>query len=206
MLLGDLRSAHFRHVVRHQQRDKVLLCGCAESGADVHVRRQVGGVDLELAADSALNGPPHVKSTAQSDSEIRDPHDQSGVLPIVSQRRGFVDGRDDLDKRHEGEIGEASTVAGVGVNQSPHQQESLSDILVRRPGILIHDAVNYFRDLIDKHHHLVLQDLGGIGKILNVAVAKDAVDHAPRDHSVDTRSVVTLHILPNNLCTGLSKS
>mmetsp|Transcript_39839 Transcript_39839/g.104313 ORF Transcript_39839/g.104313 Transcript_39839/m.104313 type:complete len:255 (-) Transcript_39839:1682-2446(-) len=146
-----------------------------------------------------------MQCTAQGHPKIRDAHDQPGVLPVVRQGWGLVDSSDHLDERHEGEIGEAGAVGGVCVNQSPDQQESLSDILVRRPSIFIHNPVHNLRNLVDKNHHLVLEDLCGVRKILNVTVAEDAVDHAAGDHSVDARRVVALHILPDDLCTSLSE-
>mmetsp|Transcript_2480 Transcript_2480/g.5670 ORF Transcript_2480/g.5670 Transcript_2480/m.5670 type:complete len:306 (-) Transcript_2480:167-1084(-) len=60
-------------------------------------------------------------------------------------------------------------------------------------------------NLVDEDHDLVLEDLGAVGKILDLAISKNTVHHAAWDHGIDPGGVAPLHILADNLSSSLSK-
>ena len=89
-----------------------------------------------------------------------------------------------------------------------HQQERLADALVGRPFVLHHLRVHHLRDVVDEHHHLLLQVharvvavedavslKGGVATSLNGDASKLVVDidlHATLEAVVDIDLHATL--------------
>jgi hypothetical protein len=58
------------------------------------------------------------------------------------------------------------------VRYLPHQQKSISNILISAALVSIDYLVHDLSDGIDKHHDLLLQHLGGPQEVMDVAKAK----------------------------------
>mmetsp|Transcript_113120 Transcript_113120/g.325188 ORF Transcript_113120/g.325188 Transcript_113120/m.325188 type:complete len:275 (-) Transcript_113120:1576-2400(-) len=118
-LEGDLRAPHHglvddpglaRHRWSARGDDRV---GCDEVHAvgvscplevfgDAHIRGEVGGVDLEIAADSALDRPPTVDPEAQVDVALRTQALlQARVRAVPCECRRFVDLPQNPRERHD---------------------------------------------------------------------------------------------------------
>mmetsp|Transcript_9047 Transcript_9047/g.15298 ORF Transcript_9047/g.15298 Transcript_9047/m.15298 type:complete len:336 (+) Transcript_9047:154-1161(+) len=104
-----LRLSFHRHkvekILRHEQWCAVLPRGRLQTGGHVHVRRQVGCVDLLQGAHSALNAPSRVQTEAHGHLVVGGAVvGQAGLGAIGQDLLGAVELRHDLEVGDDGHI------------------------------------------------------------------------------------------------------
>ena len=86
----------------------------------------------------------------------------------------------------------------------PHEEESVADVFIRGSAVKVHLHVDDLADGVDELHDALLEHLGGIGELTNVAEAEDGDDFLPRDHGVDLAAA--FHVLGDDLGAGFAES
>mmetsp|Transcript_80074 Transcript_80074/g.248509 ORF Transcript_80074/g.248509 Transcript_80074/m.248509 type:complete len:631 (-) Transcript_80074:970-2862(-) len=196
-------SSHKR--LAHEDHDPVLLRHGLQAHRHVDVGGEVGGVDLELRADRALDGPAEVQAEAQAHAVFVAPREQRRVLPVLSQLPVAVRGGQDLDEGHDAQLGDLRAELGLVEPHAPDEKEGLPHILVRGPEVLVYNPVHDLRDLVHEDHRLLLQHLRGDGEVLDLAVAVDGLNLPPRDHRVHA-DVVVVQVVADNLTASLAEA
>lgn len=60
--------------------------------------------------------------------------------------------------------------------QFPDKKESVPDVLIGRPEAQVDLCVNYLGDRVDEHQHSLLEDLGAVCEVPDIAESEDCVD------------------------------
>mmetsp|Transcript_60554 Transcript_60554/g.175347 ORF Transcript_60554/g.175347 Transcript_60554/m.175347 type:complete len:625 (-) Transcript_60554:809-2683(-) len=201
-----LGAGEARQRLGHEDGHLVVTGRRLQAAGQLHVRGQVRGVDLEVGADGALDGPTVVQAEAHGHAVVRDPREKGRVLAVVLQYRGLVDRGEDLYERGDAHVDHlcADLLRGL-LAHAPHDEEGLADVPVRGPVPGVDGAVYDLRQLVHEDHDLVLQDLGRVREVPDVAEAENGVDPAARDHGVDRRRVFA-HVLDDDLRPSLAES
>mmetsp|Transcript_31936 Transcript_31936/g.58478 ORF Transcript_31936/g.58478 Transcript_31936/m.58478 type:complete len:225 (+) Transcript_31936:969-1643(+) len=71
---------------------------------------------------------------------------------------------------------------------------------------LINYSMNDLSDLVNKGHHLRLQNLRGGAEVLNPRSADDAFDSRACDHCIHKRAIFAMHVVADDVSPSLSKS
>mmetsp|Transcript_10788 Transcript_10788/g.31943 ORF Transcript_10788/g.31943 Transcript_10788/m.31943 type:complete len:219 (+) Transcript_10788:821-1477(+) len=89
--------------------------------------------------------------------------------------------------------------------QAPREEEGVPNVLVGAAEKLMDAGMHHVRDPVDEDHDLVLQDLGRVGEIPDVAETEDGLHAPPGDHGVQRRAVAALHVEADDLGAGLAE-
>mmetsp|Transcript_55036 Transcript_55036/g.143234 ORF Transcript_55036/g.143234 Transcript_55036/m.143234 type:complete len:261 (+) Transcript_55036:382-1164(+) len=188
---GDPGRAHPHDRLGQEDAHVVDLRRPLDALGDAHVGRQVGRVDLKLAAHGALDGPPEVQAAGHIDAAAgAHPLQQARVLAVGGQQGRAVDCSEDPRKRNHGHVGHPllHLVRGVGQNRPDHEV-GIAVVLVGGAVELGDDAVHDLGDLVDKRHHLALQHLDREEKLLDANIPQDAVHALAFHHAVHAGGV-----------------
>mmetsp|Transcript_17770 Transcript_17770/g.51856 ORF Transcript_17770/g.51856 Transcript_17770/m.51856 type:complete len:356 (+) Transcript_17770:202-1269(+) len=184
----------------------VELRALFEAHSQVDVGTEVRGVNLELRAYGTLDGPAAVKTEAHAHAVVREALCKLGVLTVLLEQRGGVDVGDYLDERDQGHVREALLLAGAVLREAPGQEEGVPDVLVGAAEVLVDAGVHHARNAVDEDHNLILQDLGGVSEVAYVAKTEDPLHPPTRDHGVQSRAGLPLHVLADDLGASLAEA
>ena len=123
------------------------------------------------------------------------------IQSIFLHLLGFLNFDENLDKGEYGEIGEHIDPPHIRcidgwfqclwvlhdhiLMHFPHQQEGVSDILIRRAVVLINSIVYDFRDFVNKDHDIFLKDLCGVSEGADITEPEDRENLLPWDDRID---------------------
>mmetsp|Transcript_56682 Transcript_56682/g.132464 ORF Transcript_56682/g.132464 Transcript_56682/m.132464 type:complete len:408 (-) Transcript_56682:1725-2948(-) len=201
-----LIAAHIHHAVGKQHPDLELGCGSLQLGGHIHIGRQVGGIDLILAADCSLNGPAAMQAKPELDPEVLYAELEPGVLPVHREDARLVDLCDDLNVGHQRHVRQLGLLFGLVACQPPHDQEGVANVSIRRPMKVVNASMNNLPNLVDKKHDLLFENLRRRHEVPNVAKADDGFHLRARNHGVHTRCSAHLHVLADHFCPGFPKT
>ncbi len=108
--LSDLWRQHEVEEVRDEDVDTVLLRRSLQTGRHIHVRRQVGGIDLEEGADRTFNRPTLVQSEAHFHFVIVNSSLKAGLLSVLKDVRILVDLCDDFEEAEQRHVCDLTVV------------------------------------------------------------------------------------------------
>mmetsp|Transcript_8444 Transcript_8444/g.26259 ORF Transcript_8444/g.26259 Transcript_8444/m.26259 type:complete len:329 (+) Transcript_8444:796-1782(+) len=170
------------------------------------MRREVGGVDLELRADGPFDGPAIVQAKTHTHTIVRKPRQERWVLAVVLEYPRLVNCRNHLHKGDHAHVPHFGAVCLCEVlAHSPHNKEGVPDVAVGRTMPCVHNVVHNLCNLVYKHHDLVLQHLRRICEVPDVTEAEHGINLVARDHGVHCGTVV-IHVLPDDLRASFTES
>mmetsp|Transcript_16939 Transcript_16939/g.39622 ORF Transcript_16939/g.39622 Transcript_16939/m.39622 type:complete len:610 (-) Transcript_16939:1224-3053(-) len=177
--------------LRHEQRHTVLSARRLEARRHVHVRAEVGGVDLLERADRPLNTPANMQAKAHVYLERLPIEVQVLPFPVAHHLLVSVQVGDHLDvadhglvrdgthRREAGHVDVRLTTGG-GVGHAPCHQKRVSEVLVALTGPGVHLLVDDGGHVVDEVHDLHLEFVGEVVELVDVAEAERRVDELAR--------------------------
>mmetsp|Transcript_33110 Transcript_33110/g.95178 ORF Transcript_33110/g.95178 Transcript_33110/m.95178 type:complete len:299 (-) Transcript_33110:1661-2557(-) len=195
------------HGLRHQDLDAIDGGGALHSLGDAHVGREVGGVDLELAAHGALDGPAVVDAAAQVHAALS-AHLllQPRVAAVGGEHRRAVHGPEDGHEGQHGHVRHLADLLRLLVRGPPDREEGVARVLVRRPVVLVHHPVHDLRDLVHEAHDLRLEHLRGDAEVLDPAAADDALHPRALHHHNDVGALGSPQVVRDDVGPGLAEA
>mmetsp|Transcript_43821 Transcript_43821/g.76977 ORF Transcript_43821/g.76977 Transcript_43821/m.76977 type:complete len:253 (-) Transcript_43821:2015-2773(-) len=202
----NILAAEVYHKVRDENPNTKLNCGSLKPRGHIDVRRQVRGIDLELAANGTLNGPATVEPKAHLHAVVGHTLQHARVASVLREHWRLVDRGNDPDERHNRHVRQLRLPIHRHAGEAPDKEEGIADVLVGCAMVVINTTMDNLPHLVHKQHHLLFQNLRGIRETSNVAEADDCIHLLPWHHGVDPSTVSTLHVLPDDLSTCLAKA
>mmetsp|Transcript_83807 Transcript_83807/g.260446 ORF Transcript_83807/g.260446 Transcript_83807/m.260446 type:complete len:691 (+) Transcript_83807:56-2128(+) len=201
-----LVAAEVEHEVRDEDPDPELLRGRLQARRHVDVRGEVRGVDLQLAADGALDGPAAVQAEAHAHAVALQALQQARVAAVLREHAGLVDLSHDLDERQHGHVRELRLLVRGGSGEAPDGEEGLADVLVGCAVEVVDATVDDLAHLVDEDHDLLPEHVGRQREVADAAEADDGVDLLPGHHGVHAGAVAAAHVLAYDLGAGLPEA
>mmetsp|Transcript_17831 Transcript_17831/g.51103 ORF Transcript_17831/g.51103 Transcript_17831/m.51103 type:complete len:722 (-) Transcript_17831:1178-3343(-) len=167
-------------VLRQEERRAELLCRGLQPRSHVHIGGQIRRIDLVFGADGSLDGPANVQTHAEADLEVafaKPAADRWVVLVFIEASARAVlplQVNDRFEERDECVVAHVACArpvwqAALMAVDLPHEKKRVTDVLVGCTIPRVRCLVNDGAHLVHVDHDLLLQALGGVGEVANVA-------------------------------------
>ena len=123
---------------------------------------------------------------------------EKGIFLVSNKFPRLLDSRNDLDKGNYSHVSQLLDLIclhqedvtrrlsdNILLVKLPDKQESITNVLIRRPGVRIDDVMHDFSDLVHEDHNILLEDFCRICEITNITESEDTHDLASREDRVD---------------------
>mmetsp|Transcript_166903 Transcript_166903/g.535761 ORF Transcript_166903/g.535761 Transcript_166903/m.535761 type:complete len:303 (+) Transcript_166903:263-1171(+) len=180
-----------------QNADAVYFGGPLDGLCYADVRRQVGGINLELAPHRALDRPAVVQAAAEVHAAIlAEALLQAWVSAVAREHRRAVHRPEDPCEGQHGHVCELAQLGSIhDCCRAPNHEEKIAIVLARISMELVDDSMHDFCDLVDEGHDFGLEHLRGRAKIADTCSTDDTLHPNAFNHRVDARTVHSIHVV-----------
>mmetsp|Transcript_87085 Transcript_87085/g.244265 ORF Transcript_87085/g.244265 Transcript_87085/m.244265 type:complete len:271 (-) Transcript_87085:2056-2868(-) len=166
---------------------------------------QVRGVDLELRANSGLDGRAHVQADPQAHHVAWHYGVEARVRPELVKATGVHDPRGDFSSGYQRQVAQSGSFNLRLVGEAPHEQERLSERRDRSAEKIVGHHMDDGRDAVHEDRHLLFEDRAGVRKVSDGAMCHHHL-HAPAwDHGVQHADVAR-HVPPDDFGADFAKT